>query len=166
MHKRTFCAKMNSKRTISSIREVNDVIGLRIKSLRKKENLTHKQLAEKIGVSQRMIGYYESEERFPPHDVLTKLADCFSVSADYLLGRSVTGEPNEQVTPKDEKDIAKRMEEIKKDLQGEDGLMFSGEPMSQEAVESLLDAMEYIVKQTKVINKKYVPKKYRNPDDN
>ena len=166
MHKRTFCAKMNSKRTISSIREVNDVIGLRIKSLRKKENLTQKQLAEKIGVSQRMIGYYESEERFPPHDVLTKLADCFSVSTDYLLGRSVTGEPNEQVTPKDEKDIAKRMEKIKKDLQGEDGLMFSGEPMSQEAVESLLDAMEYIVKQTKVINKKYVPKKYRNPDDN
>ncbi len=166
MHKRTFCAKMNSKRTISSIREVNNMIGLRIKSLRKKENLTQKQLAKKIGVSQRMIGYYESEERFPPHDVLTKLADCFSVSADYLLGRSVTGEPNEQVTPKDEKDIAKRMEEIKKDLQGEDGLMFSGEPMSQEAVESLLDAMEYIVKQTKVINKKYVPKKYRNPDDN
>ena len=31
--------------------------------------------------------------------------------------------------------------------------MFSGEPMSQEAVESLLDAMDYIVKQTKVINK-------------
>ncbi len=166
MHKRTFCAKMNSKRTISSIREVNNVIGLRIKSLRKKENLTQKQLAEKIGVSQRMIGYYESEERFPPHDVLSKLADCFSVSADYLLGRSVTDEPNEQVTPKGQKDIAKRMEEIKKDLQGEDGLMFSGEPMSQEAVESLLDAMEYIVKQTKVINKKYVPKKYRNPDDN
>ncbi|PEO14364.1 immunity repressor protein, partial [Bacillus wiedmannii] len=66
------------------------MIGVRIKSLRKKENLTQKQLAEKIGVSQRMIGYYESEERFPPHDVLTKLADCFSVSADYLLGRAVT----------------------------------------------------------------------------
>lgn len=150
---------------MSSIREVNNVIGVRIKSLRKKENLTQKQLAEKIGVSQRMIGYYESEERFPPHDVLTKLADCFSVSADYLLGRAVTDETKKQLAPKDEKDIAKRMEEIKKDLQGEDGLMFSGEPMSQEAVESLLDAMEYIVKQTKVINKKYVPKKYRDSDD-
>ncbi|MED3026492.1 helix-turn-helix domain-containing protein, partial [Bacillus wiedmannii] len=120
------------------------MIGVRIKSLRKNENLTQKQLAEKIGVSQRMIGYYESEERFPPHDVLTKLADCFSVSADYLLGRAVTDETKKQLTPKDEKDIAKRMEEIKKDLQGEDGLMFSGEPMSQEAVESLLDAMDYI----------------------
>ncbi|MED3026694.1 helix-turn-helix domain-containing protein, partial [Bacillus wiedmannii] len=120
------------------------MIGLRIKSLRKKENLTQKQLAEKIGVSQRMIGYYESEERFPPHDVLTKLADCFSVSADYLLGRDVMDETKKQLTPKDEKDIAKRMEEIKKDLQGEDGLMFSGEPMSQEAVASLLDAMDYI----------------------
>lgn len=154
------------KRTISSIEEVKNVIGLRLKSLRKKENLTQKQLAEKIGVSQRMIGYYESEERFPPHDVLTKLADCFSVSADYLLGRDVTNETKKQLTPKNEKDIAKRMEEIKKDLQGENGLMFSGEPMSQEAVESLLDAMDYIVKQTKVINKKYVPKKYRKPDDN
>lgn len=166
MQKGTFCAKINLKRTISSIREVNNVIGVRIKSLRKKENLTQKQLAKKIGVSQRMIGYYESEERFPPHDVLTKLADFFSISTDYLLGRAVTDETKKQLTPKDEKDIAKRMEEIKKDLQGEDGLMFSGEPMSQEAVESLLDAMEYIVKQTKVINKKYVPKKYRKPDDN
>ena len=47
-----------------------------------------------------MIGYYESEERFPPHDVLSKLADCFSVSADYLLGRAVTDQPKEQLIQK------------------------------------------------------------------
>ena len=51
------------------------------------------------------------------------------------------------------KKISKKNGRNKRDLQGEDGLMFSGEPMSEEAVESLLDAMEYIVKQTKVINK-------------
>lgn len=50
------------------------------------------------------------------------------------------------------------MEEIKRDLKDSQGLMFSGEPMSEEAVDSLLDAMEYIVRQTKVINKKYIPK--------
>ena len=56
------------------------------------------------------------------------------------------------------------MEEIRKDLEKSDGLSFSGEPMSQEAVESLMEAMEHIVRQTQRINKKYTPKKYRKDD--
>ncbi|EEL89142.1 TPA: helix-turn-helix domain-containing protein [Bacillus nitratireducens] len=93
----------------------------------------------------------------PSAEKLQKVADYFHVTTDYLLGR----EPLNQLTNKDEKDIEKRMEEIKRDLIDSQGLMFSGEPMSEEAVDSLLDAMEYIVRQTKVINKKYIPKKHR-----
>ncbi len=33
--------------------------------------------------------------------------------------------------------------------------------MSEEAIESLLEAIEYAERQTKRINKKYIPKKYR-----
>lgn len=93
----------------------------------------------------------------PSAEKLQKVADYFHVTTDYLLGR-------DQLDPlinKDEKDIEKRMEEIKRDLKDSQGLMFSGEPMSEEAVDSLLDAMDYIVRQTKVINKKYIPKKHR-----
>ncbi|BAR85839.1 helix-turn-helix transcriptional regulator [Bacillus thuringiensis] len=93
----------------------------------------------------------------PSAEKLQKVADYFHVTTDYLLGR----EQLDQLTIKDEKDIEKRMEEIKHDLKDSQGLMFSGEPMSEEAVDSLLDAMEYIVRQTKVINKKYIPKKHR-----
>ncbi|MDC2863755.1 helix-turn-helix domain-containing protein [Bacillus sp. BP-3] len=93
----------------------------------------------------------------PSAEKLQKVADYFHVTTDYLLGR----EQLSQLTNKDEKDIEKRMEEIKQDLKDSQGLMFSGEPMSEEAVDSLLDAMEYIVRQTKVINKKYIPKKHR-----
>ncbi|WP_025148756.1 helix-turn-helix transcriptional regulator [Bacillus sp. H1a] len=93
----------------------------------------------------------------PSAEKLQKVADYFHVTTDYLLGR----EPLNQLNNKDEKDIEKRMEEIKRDLIDSQGLMFSGEPMSEEAVDSLLDAMEYIVRQTKVINKKYIPKKHR-----
>ncbi|QKY69441.1 DNA-binding protein [Lentibacillus sp. CBA3610] len=67
---------------------------------------------------------------------------------------------------KEEKDIAKRMKQIREDLTHDDGLNFDGEPMSEEAIESLLDAMEYAVRQTQRINKKYIPKKYRNNKDN
>ncbi|HDR6285644.1 TPA: helix-turn-helix transcriptional regulator [Bacillus cereus] len=93
----------------------------------------------------------------PSAEKLQKVADYFNVTTDYLLGR----EQLNKLTAKDEKDIEKRMEEIKHDLKDSQGLMFSGEPMSEEAVDSLLDAMEYIVRQTKVINKKYIPKKHR-----
>ncbi|PEM36728.1 helix-turn-helix domain-containing protein [Bacillus pseudomycoides] len=93
----------------------------------------------------------------PSADKLQKVADYFHVTIDSLLGR----ENPPQLNSKDEKDIEKRMEEIKRDLKDSQGLMFSGEPMSEEAVDSLLDAMEYIVRQTKVINKKYIPKKHR-----
>nr|WP_141130708.1 hypothetical protein [Virgibacillus dokdonensis] len=50
------------------------------------------------------------------------------------------------------------MEKTKEDLQNADGLNFSGEPISKEAVESLLEAMEYAVCQTQKINKNYIPK--------
>ncbi|MCC1486720.1 helix-turn-helix domain-containing protein [Bacillus tropicus] len=93
----------------------------------------------------------------PSAEKLQKVADYFHVTTDYLLGRDQLN----QLTIKDEKDIEKRMEEIKRDLKDTQGLMFSGEPMSEEAVDSLLDAMDYIVRQTKVINKKYIPKKHR-----
>lgn len=37
--------------------------------------------------------------------------------------------------------------------------------MSEEAIESFLEAMEYAVRQTQRINKKYIPKKYRKDED-
>ena len=48
----------------------------------------------------------------------------------------------------DGKDIAKRLEQFKEDLTHQDGLLFSGEPMSEEALESLMDAMEFAFRQT------------------
>ncbi|WP_447579965.1 hypothetical protein, partial [Acinetobacter baumannii] len=65
----------------------------------------------------------------------------------------------------DAKDIAKRMGEIREDLTKADGLSFQAEPLSEEAVESLMEAMEHIVRQTQRINKKYIPKKYRKDED-
>jgi hypothetical protein len=82
--------------------------------------------------------------------MLSKIASLYEVTTDYLI---------------DGKDIAKRLEQFKEDLTHQDGLLFSGEPMSEEALESLMDAMEFAFRQTQKINKKYTPKKYRKDDN-
>jgi transcriptional regulator with XRE-family HTH domain len=135
-------------------------LGKRLKAEREKRNWSQIFVAKKIGITNTVLSNYERDYRDPDTETLKKLADLYEVKTDYLLGRSI----NDTSTSKDEKDIAKRMEKIKKDLTSEDGLLFNGEPMSEEAIESFLEAMEYAVRQTQRINKKYIPKKYRDKE--
>lgn len=56
-------------------------------TLRMENNLSRAQLAEKLNVSVRLISYWEAGQRECDFDMLIKIADLFSVSIDYLLGR-------------------------------------------------------------------------------
>ncbi len=58
----------------------------RLKSLRKVKNLSRKQVAERIGVTEALIGFYESGARQPSLYALIKLSSLYNVSTDYLLG--------------------------------------------------------------------------------
>lgn len=55
--------------------------------LRAESNLSRAQLAEKLNVSVRLISYWENGQRECDFNMLIKIADLFSVSIDYLLGR-------------------------------------------------------------------------------
>ncbi|MED1539125.1 MULTISPECIES: helix-turn-helix domain-containing protein [Bacillus] len=138
-----------------------------IKQLCQKKDISISRLEEEMGFGKNSL--YRWKERQPSIDKVQKVADYFDVSIDFLLGRNnktdnITKDA-EGFTEKDRKDIGKRMEEIRKDLTNADGLMFSGEPLSEEALDSLMDAMEYIVKHTQKVNKKYIPKKYRDKSE-
>ena len=56
-------------------------------SLRVECNMSRAELAEKLNVSVRLISYWENGQRECDFDMLIKIADLFSVSVDYLLGR-------------------------------------------------------------------------------
>ncbi|MBO4940368.1 MAG: helix-turn-helix transcriptional regulator [Clostridia bacterium] len=56
-------------------------------ALRIEHNLSRAQLAEALNVSVRLISYWENGQRECDFDMLIKIADLFSVSVDYLLGR-------------------------------------------------------------------------------
>ncbi len=60
--------------------------GRRLAQLRKAAGYTQQQLADEVGVSRRMIAYYEGETGHPPASFLVDLAQALSVSADTLLG--------------------------------------------------------------------------------
>lgn len=63
--------------------------GERLRELREERDLTQKTLAGMLGVSPRMVSFYESGAHFPRDErILLRLADCFGVSTDYLLGYS------------------------------------------------------------------------------
>ena len=63
-----------------------------LKELRKQKSLNQSALAEFMGVSVQAYQKYEYGTAEPTFDSLCKLADFYSVSTDYLLGREETPE--------------------------------------------------------------------------
>ena len=61
--------------------------GTRIATERERLGLTQAELADKVNVSQKSISKYERGDRQPNFETITKLANVFGVSIDYLLGR-------------------------------------------------------------------------------
>jgi len=60
--------------------------GLRLVQLRKGAGYTQQQLADEVGVSRRMIAYYEGETGHPPASFLADLARALGTTTDTLLG--------------------------------------------------------------------------------
>ncbi len=71
-----------------SVDETKATFGERLYSLRKQQELNQEHLAEKVGISRHTIQRWESGETQPIADDLSKLANIFNVSVDYLIGRS------------------------------------------------------------------------------
>lgn len=67
---------------------------MRLKQLRKQQNITQLKLAMDLGLNQNAISRYETGEREADYKTLIRLADYFNVSIDYLLERTDNPERN------------------------------------------------------------------------
>lgn len=61
--------------------------GQNLRVLRELENLKQIELAQKLGVTQRKVSYWETEQVEPSLVELWKIADFFNISVDELIGR-------------------------------------------------------------------------------
>ena len=62
----------------------------KLRELRKAENLTLKQVAEKMNIRFQALSLYEKGECEPNFETLCRLADFYGVSIDYILCRDKT----------------------------------------------------------------------------
>lgn len=61
-------------------------LGKRLKELREENNLTQKELAEKLGINAVTYLHYEKEQRQPSLELIADISVFYGVSVDYLLG--------------------------------------------------------------------------------
>lgn len=59
-----------------------------IAELREKRGLSQGEVAAKIGSTRAAISHYETNRRQPDSRILSKLADLFNVTTDYIMGRT------------------------------------------------------------------------------
>ena len=67
---------------------VNNKFCTRLRELRLSNNLTVKQLAERLKRSRTSIYGWEKGINEPSYDILLQLSEIFNVSLDYLLGNT------------------------------------------------------------------------------
>lgn len=127
----------------------------RIRTLAKQRDMSLPQLEVELGLGNGTISRWRTSS--PNTDKLQKIADYFNVSMDYLLGRNV------ELSQRDERDIAKRLENALTDLENsQEALMFSGEPLDDETRELLKASLENSIRIAKINAKqKFTPKKYK-----
>lgn len=105
----------------------------KLKGLRKRAGMTQAQLARELEISPSTIGMYEQGRRMPDTDLMIKISKLFGVSLDYLLGER---NHEDRLTNADE--LADRVGEM---LREQEGLMFSGQPIYEQDIELIVQAI-------------------------
>ncbi|MBQ9132507.1 MAG: helix-turn-helix domain-containing protein [Clostridia bacterium] len=60
-----------------------------IKRLRIEHNLTQAELADRLSVSPQAVSRWENGQAYPDIELFSKIADCFNVTVDELMGREI-----------------------------------------------------------------------------
>lgn len=118
-------------------------------------------LINDLGLNKSAVSTWCNGTRLPRMDKVNLLAKYFHYNRSDLIEEKDDSKESE-LTVRDEKDIAKILEQTKEQLLSHEGLMFDGDLASPEAINSILDAMQIGMEMAKKKNKeKYTSKKYK-----
>lgn len=126
----------------------------RLKKIREQKGLTQEQLAQRSGLSRRMIQKYESGVARPRFDASEKIASALEVPVSELLGEN--GTLVAQAVEKYGSRGAKQAEELMSEVTG----LFAGGEMAEEDMDVMMRAITEAYWIAKEKNKKYTPKRY------
>ncbi|MED4971384.1 helix-turn-helix domain-containing protein [Parageobacillus toebii] len=130
--------------------------GKRLRFLRKKRNMTQKDLADRFNLGESTIGMYERDEREPSFEFVRQLADFFNVTTDYLLGRTDNPNPPENDDIPEELNTLAKINQLIKEYGIEQMGFFDIEKwksLSEEEIEEIIKHFEWVVHKAKEKNK-------------
>ncbi len=133
--------------------------------LLQKYGVTSYKVAKEAGVTQTALSNWKSGRSTPTTKTLQKIADYFGVTIDYIMtGKddSAKSEIKQELTARDERDIAKDLDRIMGEIRKDDDgpLYYNGVEIDDASINLLQNAIEYALRETKKENKvKYNPHK-------
>ena len=131
-------------------------------SLCNERGISGSRMCTDLGISKSLMTDLKSgRKKTVSAPTAQKIASYFGVTVGYLLGQEEKKE-TPVLSQKDERDIARNLQKIMADLEHSGDLMFDGDPMSDEARESIRSALKLGLEAAKLKNKAlYTPNKYR-----
>ncbi|MCR1918043.1 helix-turn-helix domain-containing protein [Frisingicoccus caecimuris] len=132
----------------------------RIKELCKEKNISMNKLEETLGFGKGYISKLGTSN--PNTSKLQKIADYFGVSLDYLMTGNSESSKSNTLSKKDERDIAKDLENIMNKLSNKENgpASFEGEDIPEADQELFAGQIELMLRRLKAINKElYNPNK-------
>lgn len=80
--------------------DIANPIGTKLLELRTERGETQEQVAESIGISYVSLSRYETGQRMPKMNILSRLADHYGVTVDEIMGREKPDEEAPQEAPR------------------------------------------------------------------
>ena len=153
----------------------------RIRERREELNMSQEELANKLGYKSRSsINKIEMGENDIPQSKIKAFADALQTTPAYLMGwdekynkdgklakevkkiENQTKDVLPDLSPKDEREIARDLEKMLNALDDKSGMAAYNEPEDEEDRELLRASLEYSMRLAKqMAKKKFTPKKYR-----
>lgn len=141
--------------------------GQKILMLREKQDITQKELADLVGITEATVSRYENDQRKPRGEILIKLAKVLNISTDYLLDENITYDDittnSNELSKKEIIDIEKAAEKMIKAIDNNQELQFCDTIADDEDKAYIKEAYQKFLSDVRVYNKlKYTPNKYKN----
>lgn len=69
-----------------AIEKIRENFAQRLSELLKKQGMSQKELAERVGITEASMSRYMNTNRIPKSEILANIATALNTTSDYLLG--------------------------------------------------------------------------------
>lgn len=127
----------------------------------KERKMTQRDFAKAVGVSAATANEWLKGKKMPLMGRIDTICSVLSIDRSELMEQPAPAEPPSGLTARDERDIERRLQAIRDDIDSRSGLaLMEGQEMTDDDRAAMLEAIENGIRTAKRLAKKYTNKRY------